>query len=86
MALKVKNQQPDDEVELAEEEERAPEHECLAPGEKTCPGESGKDSPYMYQKGCRGEACKLANRRYYKAWRDAKKAEAAEETEEDYDE
>lgn len=83
MALKVKNQQPD--TELAEDEQQEEAPACLAPDSKTCPGESGKDSPYMYQKGCRGEACKLANRRYYKAWRDAKKAEAAEETEESND-
>lgn len=41
---------------------------------KGCPGETGELNPYRYQKGCRGEACKVANRDYYRAWRAAKVA------------
>lgn len=52
---------------------------CIAPGKETCPVVSGKDSPYQYQQGCRAEGCKLANRRYYKAWRDEKAEREAKE-------
>jgi hypothetical protein len=45
---------------------------CQAPKSPSCPAVSGENSPYMYQRGCRAEPCKVANRNYYKAWRDKK--------------
>jgi hypothetical protein len=49
-----------------------PDTNCALPGSLSCPFTSGKNSPYMYQTGCRGEACKSANREYYRAWRASK--------------
>lgn len=49
---------------------------CAVDGGDGCPGVTGELNPYRYQKGCRGEACKYANREYYVQWR-AKKATKA---------
>lgn len=50
---------------------------CVLDGADSCPGVSGELNPYRYQKGCRGEACKTANREYYRAWRAEKKSAPA---------
>lgn len=46
-----------------------PDKACQFPANPSCPFNSGSISPYRYQLGCRGEACKSANREYYRRWR-----------------
>lgn len=49
-----------------------PDSACQFPDNPSCPYHSGSNSPYRYQLGCRGEACKTANREYYRSWRNSK--------------
>ena len=49
-----------------------PDKACFDGQSESCPFNSGKNSPYMYQLGCRGDACRTANREYYRAWRASK--------------
>lgn len=71
MATKVKRKTSASPTAKPKATKKPAEPACLWPDSDSCPTNSKKDSPYCYQKGCRGEACKTANKNYYKQWRDA---------------